>query len=250
VPNLSATVCIPWIETGGPWRSKAREWILRYYSDLAFVVSPEMAADGPVNRSAARNAAAAMADTPVLFFADADTWVPPEQFRDAVLAARESGNLVHAYTLHTRLSKKATTLTLEGKTSHEGATVRNAPAGAIAVSRELFDSVGGWDERFEGWGYEDRCFQFACDTIAGAGQRIAGRSYHLWHPRGKDQIQTQPERRRGAVLAQRYKSASGVKVRTGIVGATKNAERNREAMLAVLSEPGGPLDPARLSVPL
>lgn len=64
--------------------------------------------------------------------------------------------------------------------------VRACP-GPTLVSREAFDRVGGFDERFEGWGGEDQVFRYRLEKLVGPGIRPADRSaacYSLWHPNG------------------------------------------------------------------
>jgi len=55
------------------------------------------------------------------------------------------------------------------------------------MPREAFDEVGGWDERFRGWGGEDHSAMRAMDTLYWRHKTIAGQVLHLWHPMmGKD----------------------------------------------------------------
>jgi predicted glycosyltransferase involved in capsule biosynthesis len=60
----------------------------------------------------------------------------------------------------------------------------NTFSGVLAVPRALWDAVGGFDERFVGWGFEDLAFWSACTALAGGFERIPGRMIHLWHPKG------------------------------------------------------------------
>jgi hypothetical protein len=53
----------------------------------------------------------------------------------------------------------------------------------IAIPRAVFDDLGGFDERFVGWGFEDMAFQSVVCGLYGW-ERIDGDVYHLWHPRG------------------------------------------------------------------
>lgn len=48
--------------------------------------------------------------------------------------------------------------------------------------REAFDEVGGWDERFRGWGGEDHSAMRACDTLYWPHKTLPGQVLHLWHP--------------------------------------------------------------------
>lgn len=57
-----------------------------------------------------------------------------------------------------------------------------AVGGLLAFRPDDIMRVGGWDERFVGWGWEDRAFAHAADQILGPHQRPSGAIYHLWHP--------------------------------------------------------------------
>lgn len=243
VGRMSIVVCTPWISNVSCiWRERAKMWTRTHWWNLGVDVVYGYSDAYPLNRSQARNDAARNTDADVLFFADADMWVPEEQFDAACVRALETGCMVLAYTDHMRLNKWATERILDGQEhTYQGQTVKGCSSGAFAITRELWDRVGGNDERFLGWGYEDRAFQYSCDVLSPPGHRIAGLSYHLWHPRGKDQSRTTAERLVSRDLALRYKAASGVTSRSGIVRATKDAKADPVAMEAILREPGGPL---------
>lgn len=234
-------VCVPWVDVRCTWRERAKAWTQAFWASLGAEVVYGIDDSRPVNRARARNRAAERTDAEILFFSDADTWVPPEQFHQACERAAETDRLILAYVSHVRLTRSSTEHIYAGTMTLLGQSITGCSSGAIAVSRRTFDAVGGHDERFTGWGYEDRCFQFACDTIAGPGERIQGRSYHLWHPRGTDQMRTTAERKQGEALALRYKRAAGERRQAGIVRAVPDAVRDPNAMRALLSEPGGPL---------
>jgi hypothetical protein len=57
--------------------------------------------------------------------------------------------------------------------------------GAMAqmMPREAFIAVGGWDERFRGWGGEDRAFLQKMNTLWGPYQNSPNTIYHIWHPK-------------------------------------------------------------------
>ena len=56
--------------------------------------------------------------------------------------------------------------------------------GVLAVRRELFDRVGGMDERYEGWGYEDTALVDKLTAAATPGQPSEAVLRELWHPTG------------------------------------------------------------------
>jgi GT2 family glycosyltransferase len=72
-----------------------------------------------------------------------------------------------------------------------GVFLRRPPGHCVWVRRGLFDRVGGFDERFEGWGGEDLDFVFRLDVV-GAVDRYSDPLLHLFH----DRPQTQENGRR------------------------------------------------------
>lgn len=238
---MKVAVCTPWIDANCRWRERSRDYTAAFWASLGVPVSYGHSTARPVNRAQARNNASHGIVADVLFFADSDMWIPKEQFWAAVELAHSSGRMVLAYVDHLRLNKHSTERTLNGNPTYQGQTVKGCSGGCFAVPFDLLQEVGGHDERFEGWGGEDRSFQFACDVLAGPGERIPGKSLHLWHPRGADQSKTTMERRRGIALAMRYKVAAGIKTRAGILPPDKRAEVDVQAMRSILREPGAPL---------
>ena len=50
------------------------------------------------------------------------------------------------------------------------------------MPREAFETVGGWDERFRGWGGEDHAAMRAMDTLYCLHKTLPGQVLHVWHP--------------------------------------------------------------------
>lgn len=58
------------------------------------------------------------------------------------------------------------------------------PFGGIrAISREMWEGVGGYDPRFKGWGHEDRAHVHGVELLYGPRQRVPGHMLNLWHPK-------------------------------------------------------------------
>lgn len=151
--------------------------------------------DGLFNRARAINDAVAETDADVIVFNDADSLVEPAHISRMVHDAHAPG-LVFGYTRYRRLNRRAT----EGLSSYIMAFTQpdqffdwemlNAGSnGCAAIRRECFEQVGGLDEKFEGWGYEDLAFDVICEAHWPS-RRVAGDLVHLWHPTAEN---THPE---------------------------------------------------------
>lgn len=169
----------------GGQRDRVWRWLK---SRLPFEVFEGHHDDGPFNRSAALNAAAVAAgDWDVAIVNDADCLVPADQLHTAAAQAFASARLVLAFDTYHYLSRLGTERVLNGCRHFEACTewsdqIGNSP---VAVPRALWDRVGGFDERFIGWGYEDVAFVEAC----GGADRIAGPLFHQWHEPGEREAQ-------------------------------------------------------------
>jgi hypothetical protein len=50
------------------------------------------------------------------------------------------------------------------------------------LTRKTFNAVGGHDERFEGWGFEDNAFAARVANSGREIRRLGGTAVHHWHP--------------------------------------------------------------------
>ncbi len=92
----------------------------------------------------------------------------------------------------------------------EGQMVEIKEAGPLmnVMTRECFEAVNGFDERFKGWGWEDVAFAYSLDAICGRHYTIREKIYHLWHPSSANP--ESEEYNRNAKLFYRYcKAAQG-----------------------------------------
>jgi len=53
---------------------------------------------------------------------------------------------------------------------------------AFIIPRKAWDLIGGFDERFVGWGNEDICLMRTLDTVFGKHKTVKGCIFHLYHP--------------------------------------------------------------------
>lgn len=83
-------------------------------------------------------------------------------------------------------------------------THRKRPSGVIVFPRRVWDDVQGYDERFEGWGFEDTAMLWAVDALSTGWVRLVGKLWHLWH-----QPSTGTWLPEDKALFERYKLARG-----------------------------------------
>lgn len=147
--------------------------------------------EGPFNRSAAINRAAAAAGYwDVAIILDSDTVPVETQMVEAVRLAYNTNRITFAFTDYMALSKQGTRQILDGYDGswepfiHE--RMEGTCSSCVVVSRKLWDLIGGFDEEFRGWGWEDVAFSVACQAVTGGLNRVPGPVWHLWHPPSVD----------------------------------------------------------------
>lgn len=174
-------ILVPW-QPGDPDRERA--WAYVGAAWAAYAPTYVGSHDGvPFSKAAAVNRAAHDAGAwDVAVIADADTVVPRPQLARCVQITRGAAwpfNRLH------RLTPEGTVAVIAGALLAQAArlaTATYAPGGVVVVRRALWDRVGGFDERFAGWGGEDNAFISALRTFGGNLPRVPGPAYHLWHP--------------------------------------------------------------------
>lgn len=156
--------------------------------------------EGEWKRAHAVNAACAQAtDAEVLLVSDSDILLdaPLSQTLAACEAARKGNCYVVAFTTLIYLD-------MQGREFWRQSMIWG---GVFAIPRTLYDEIGGFDERFQGYGSEDKGFLVCASTLGGAKQRMPGLAFHLDHP--EDTSRTNEASRQGNLLAERYAAADG-----------------------------------------
>ncbi len=156
--------------------------------------------DGPFNRSAAINTAARLADADgrwdYAVVIDADIFLRASQAGDAVKRAMKTGRVTWGHTRWRGLNEDWTRRVVNVKGPRDlGAEIRDIDMDLliektnpiswscfIVVPRKVWDAIGGFDERFVGWGFEDMAFKATACGLYGW-ERLKGDVYHLWHQR-------------------------------------------------------------------
>lgn len=189
-----------------PERDKLWEWCRarweKYLPDLAIYEGHHT--EGPFNRSAAINTAARLADADgrwdIGIVIDADIFLRVSQAR-AAIASAASGKVTWGHRRWRGFAPDHTKRVLEPRYDIDfGPEIdrddmdiyveRTNPRSwscFIAIPRDVWDDMGGFDERFVGWGYEDMAFKSLVTSLY-PWDLVNGDVYHLWHPRSEERI--------------------------------------------------------------
>lgn len=166
--------------------------------------------DGPFNRGAAINQAA-IGDWDVLLIVDSDVVANTDQVENAVQQAYETGRMTLAYDRYVALNPQMTDRVLDGYDGswESGSKYRMTShvSSVLAVRRDLWDEVRGFDERLVGWGHDDIVFAQSCRVLAGGVDRIPGTVWHLFHANSPERNNKTPLYRAAGTLAKRYHAA-------------------------------------------
>jgi hypothetical protein len=190
---MDFSFCVPFGEgDDDPLRTRNFGYVLGYlqahWPDIRLIVAEAFNTDGTFNRSAARNVAFDQVTTEGVIFYDADVLVPPEQLH-AAMTAVEAGSATWAYPFDRWLGLTAEAsdeICWDGRLDYEdvsaSAQVVEKSWGACHVLPvAAVEAVGGWDDRFLGWGYEDNAFDAAVTELWGPPTCVPGPVYHLAH---------------------------------------------------------------------
>ena len=219
--DVSNLIVIPW--RPAPSRQDAFMRVVDWYQRMLpeFRIVTRDTDDELFALARTRNLAAASADADdVVVISDADTFPEPGPLRAAVAEAAQSGRVQLPYTAYRWLGPQGSAQFAEGvaPADCDYELVHNACSGVYVTTRRSWESHGGQDERFRGWGFEDTAWYAAHETLIGAPpQRHEGRVYALHHA---VEARTGLVYDRNAKLMERYLIAAG----------------NREAMTRLVAE--------------
>ena len=212
------SIIVPFYSDKGQ-RELCFKWVIQYYKEIlpnSEVITPSSTA--PFNKAKAINKAVKNARGDVLIIVDADIICSPQSLFRAVKMLKNTPWVI-PYTTVLDLTRKSTRVLLQTEANWPlpvklDATPRKTgkilPVGGINVlMRECFQSAGGFDERFQGWGGEDDAFAAAMNTFCGHFARIDQGIYHLWHPRSNPS--NHANYKSNLKLAARYCKAQGNK---------------------------------------
>lgn len=184
------SVLIPYQPDGGP-RDDAFRYVKQFYQRLlpeAEVCVGELKQE-LFSRSKAINKAASAATGRLFIIADGDIIYDPELMREAMNQVRED-RWVIPFSSITRMTRSNSQTVFEQDAQWpipvsletKADQARYFVGGVNVLSRAAFEAVGGYDERFVGWGGEDEAFAYSLDTLVGKHVRLEGNLLHFWHP--------------------------------------------------------------------
>jgi len=193
---------IPWNDTKDSYRLNSFNLIKDYvklssYCELIIGYDYEQ----PMNRSRARNNAFLQAKGKYLVILDADTWVSMDAIFNAIELIKNKNTWVIPYQNYYNLTKEFTEKIFISKDLSICEDEENLEfdfkilswAGALVLTRDMYNDAGFYDERFKGWGWEDVAFRLKLDNTIGKHLRCGSHVCHLWHPRGDSDFNTEDE---------------------------------------------------------
>lgn len=177
------------------------------------------------NRAASRNQVAAyawMAKADAVVICDADSIPERDVLKETIDSVLSSGELRIPFDL-VKVLPYNRFLRNPNQYSRVKPIKEYGPScGGIYIFRpHLWITVGGMDERIEGWGYEDQIFLAAVNTYAGGPIYHVGNLYNIDHPRDLSSLNYAPNRE----LVDRYHAVEGKPNEFKAVAAGSNSLR-------------------------
>ena len=165
------------------------EW--RYTTKRLYVVNP-----GPFNKGWGFNVGARAARSDVLFFCDADLLLAHSALKAAQSLCSRRALAVKPFDCLIDLNQADTQSILSGRLApdferEDASKIRGDRealcfcGGAFFMRRNLYNALGGFDERYLGWGAEDDAITVKLQRMTTELAVLEGRAaVHLWHERG------------------------------------------------------------------
>lgn len=213
---MRAVILVPRRADGGHrdelWKF-ARTWWENDFPDVPIFEGHHQ--QGPFNRAAAINRAAIDAgDWDVAVVIDSDVLANADAVRSAIDIAASTNMMVVSHDERIMLTQQGTKKILNGYRGNwrvRGVQERvygDSVSCSVVISRQLWDLVDGFDELFQGWGYEDTAFRIAAETLTGKPLiRLSSEIFHLWHPLSPEAKPGCPTFRANGIRVQRYRDA-------------------------------------------
>ncbi len=191
---MTVSILVPYRAQPGSDRERIWSWMSRRWEltmpDCELVVWGDTKDDGPFNEGHAMNCAAAAASGDILVLAEAEVAINPEHLRYAIRRVEQGDGWMLPETYHA-MNPRHTDFLLghppDVVISDHGPFARTwsrtSVSPIIVCTKEAFRSVGGWETRYDGWGWTDRAFAYAMCTLYRPYTRYPGFVVHLHHER-------------------------------------------------------------------
>jgi predicted glycosyltransferase involved in capsule biosynthesis len=190
------SVFIPFRDVGD--RVKQLNWLKAKWDvvsdDIQLIVAED---DGqqPFSKTIAVNNCYRQATSDVFAILDADVWLDPKVLiQSAKTIANDPNKWIMPCDLVWRVTKTKTKEIVDNPdfdlfTLSESDCSRITPVvGAASVfSRKQFETLGGMDPRFRGWGGEDNAWNLLMTDFFGKPESWSNPLFHLWHPTPRDE---------------------------------------------------------------
>lgn len=187
---MNVLICIPFRDRGiDPLRSANLKRTLEHWNQCGFpvkVFDDGRTGDEQFCRSAAYNRAA-RSNADVIVYTESDMLINLQQIKDGIELAQAKIGLVVPFTQYRYLDPDDSNGVRMGQlkpvacepvyTLDDGESI-----GAInIVSSKTLESVGQWDECFDGAWFDDRAMKRAFDVTCSPTRWVPGPAYHLYH---------------------------------------------------------------------
>lgn len=201
-----------------------------YWECLGYEIVEGDHLTGPFSRSAALNTAARQAgdwDTAILL--DSDVLVDLKTVEQGVELSEHTGKVVHPFRIWKGLNPGMTDEVMKGYSGNWDRGIKETYndniSACVIVPRRVWECTGGFDERFQGWGWEDSAWMWAVRSLTDTNLRLKGDLWHLFHHPSPERNSASRLWKANRDLALRYHSVM----------------YSPSAMLDLLTEEGGPL---------
>lgn len=157
-------------------------------------------------------AAAQAGDWDTALVIDADVLPDAGKVREAVDRTTSENRIVLPFDVRHNVGPRGTQSILHGNhgswRKFVARTFYDQNSSVFAISRRLWDAVGGFDEGFSGWGFEDNAFAMACEVFGDGRQvNLKGEVWHLHHAAAPDQKHGTPSHARNMARKQQWERA-------------------------------------------
>lgn len=206
------TIVVPYRDSGCEHRNRSMNHVVDvlsgWYPDTELYIVDD--SSDVFSRSGSRNCGVSLAETEVVVLCDADTLPQKHALNNAIDGAASDGRLHLPYTLFRGLTERGTDQVIEKGVDPIDAdlleTATHSIGGVWVIRKDSWESIGGMDERFRDWGYEDNALFEAANCLLGSTVRHHGSITHLWHPIPADRLVTDTYRE-NQKLFKRYRRA-------------------------------------------